>query len=81
MRTKDKLKIAALKSKLKILMDAYRQARTRVLSIQLKRLYFSAKISECEGNMKESWKTINELLNKDQNLATLIVLRILSIPL
>ena len=81
MRTKDKLKIAAFKSKLKILIDAYRQARNRVLSIQLMRLYFSAKMSECEGSMKESWKTINELLNKDQNLATLIVLRILSTPL
>ena len=47
-------------------MDAYRQARNRVnsLNIQLKRQYFSAKIFECKGNMKESWKTVNELLNK-----------------
>ena len=80
MRTRDRLKTAALKSKSEILMDADRQARNRVNSIyiQLKRRYFSLKISEYKGNMKESWKTINELLKKDQNLATLIVLRILS---
>ena len=50
----------------KVLMDAYWQARNRVnsLNIQLKRQYFSAKISNCKGNMKESWKTVNELLNK-----------------
>ena len=65
MKTRDRLKTAALKSKSKILVDAYRQARNRVnsLNIQPKRRYFS-KISECKGNMKESWKTINELLNK-----------------
>ena len=66
MRTRDKLKTAALKSKSRVLMDAYRQTRNRVnsLNIQLKRQYFSAKISEYKGNMKESWKIVNELLNK-----------------
>ena len=66
MMTRDRLKKAALKSKSLILMDSYRQARNRVnsLNVQLKKQYFSAKISECKGNMKESWKTINELLNK-----------------
>ena len=66
MSTRDRLKTAALKSKSRILMDAYRQARNRVnsLNIQLKRQYVSAKISECKGNMKKSSKNINELLNK-----------------
>ena len=66
MRTRDRIKTAALKSKSRILMDAYRQARNRIksLNIQLKRQYFSAKISECKGNMKESWKTVNWLLSK-----------------
>ena len=47
-------------------MDSHRQARNKVnsLNIQLKKQYFSTKISECKGNMKESWKTINEPLNK-----------------
>ena len=50
-RTRDRRKTAALKSKSNILMDAYRQAPNRVnsLNIQLKRRYFSAKISECKG--------------------------------
>ena len=66
MMTRDSLKKAACKSKSPILMASYRQARNKVnsLSIQLEKQYFSTKISECKGNMKESWKTINELLNK-----------------
>ena len=66
MRNRDRLKIAALKSKSTVLMDSYRQARNKVnsVNIKLKKQCFSAKISECRGNMKESWKTINEVLNK-----------------
>ena len=33
-------------------------------NIQLKKQYFTDKISTCQGNMKESWKAVNELLNK-----------------
>ena len=66
MMARDRLKRAALKSNSTILIDAYRQTRNRVnsMNVQLKRQYFSKKISECKGNMKESWKKINELLNK-----------------
>ena len=66
MQTRDRLKKAALKSKSTVLMDSYRQARNKVnsVNIKLKKQYFSTKISECRGNMKESWKTINEVLNK-----------------
>ena len=66
MMSRDRLKKAACKSKSPILMDSYRQARNKVnsLNIKLKKQYFSTKISECKENMKESWKTINELLNK-----------------
>ena len=47
-------------------MDSYRQVRNKVnvLNIQLKKQYYTNKISACQGNMKESWKAINELLNK-----------------
>ena len=47
-------------------MDSYRQVRNKVnvLNIQLKKQYYTNKISACQGNMKESWKTVNELLNK-----------------
>ena len=83
MRARDRLKTAVLKRNSKILMDAYKQARNRVnsLNIQLKRRYSSAKISECKGNMKESWKTIKELLNKRSKSSNIDHLRIQSIPL
>ena len=66
MRTRDRLKQASPKRKSHVFVDAYRQATNRVnsLIVELKKQYFFKKISECKGNMKESWKTINELLNK-----------------
>ena len=66
MQTRDKLKKVATKRKSQFLMDSYRQVRNKVnvLNIQLKKQYYTNKISACQGNMKESWKAINELLNK-----------------
>ena len=67
MQTRYKLKKAAAKRKSQFLMDPYRQIRNKVnvLNIQLKeQYYYTNKISACQGNMKESWKAINELLNK-----------------
>ncbi len=66
MRTREKLKKAASKSKSQFLMDSYRQVRNKVnsMNIQLKKKYFTDTISANQDNMKESWKAINELLNK-----------------
>ena len=66
MRTRDKLKRAAIKRKSPILMDSYRQTRNRVnlLNKQLRKQHYTNKISSNKGNLKDSWKTINELLNK-----------------
>ena len=66
MQTRDKLKKAAVKRKSQILMDSYKQVRNKVnvRNIKLKRQYYTAKIAACQGNMKESWKAINEFLNK-----------------
>ena len=66
MRTRDRLKKAAAKRKSSMLMDSYRHVRNKVnvLNIQVKKLYYTNKISACQGNMKESWKEINELLSK-----------------
>ena len=66
MINRDRLKKVALKSKSPSIVDSNRQARNEVnsLNIQLKKQQFAAKISEYKGNMKETWKTINELLNK-----------------
>ncbi len=66
MHTRDKLKKAASKRKSQCLMDSYRQVRNKVNSLnnQLKKQYFTDRISINQGNMKESWKAVNELLNK-----------------
>ena len=47
-------------------MDSYGQIRNKVkvLNVQLKKQQYANRISACKGNMKESWKTINEFLNK-----------------
>ncbi len=34
------------------------------LNIKLKKQYFTNKIYACQGNMKDSWKTINQLFQK-----------------
>ena len=47
-------------------MDAYKQLRNKanILNKNLKREYFSKKLAACKGDLKQSWKTINLLLNK-----------------
>ena len=66
MHTRDKLKKSVVKSKSPILMDSYRKIRNKVkaLNVLLKKKHYTNRISACKGNMKESWKAINELLNK-----------------
>ena len=66
LRTRDKLKKAAVKSKSTALMRSYRKARkaTNNLSTQLKKKHYSDKIIECKGDIKYSWKVINEVINK-----------------
>ena len=64
-RTRDKLKIVAIKNS-SILMASYRRVRNQVnnLNKNLKREYFSKKIALQKGNLIETWKTLNLLLNK-----------------
>ena len=59
-------KKSAVKGKSPILMDSYRVIRNKfnALNVQLKKQHYANRISACKGNMKESWKTINELLNR-----------------
>ena len=66
MRSRDKLKKSAVKHGSALLMQAYRHMRNRVnsLNTKLKKAYFSQKIADCQGNMKETWNTINKLINK-----------------
>ena len=66
MRTKVRLKRSSQKKVLIALMDSYRHVRIKVnvLNNQLKKQYYTNKIFACQGNMKESWEAINELLSK-----------------
>ncbi len=66
MHTSDRLKKAAPQRKSEILTDSYQQVRNKVnsMNIQLKKPYFTNKISACKGNIRDSQKAINELLNK-----------------
>ena len=65
-QTRDRLRKSAVKVGSEILMTAYRHVRNAVnkQNKALKRQYFSEKIRRCEGNIKETWKTINPLVNK-----------------
>ena len=65
-RTRDKLKNMAIKNESSIVMASYRHVRNRVnnLNKNLKQEYFFKKIALEKGNLKETWKTLNLLLNK-----------------
>ena len=66
MCNRDRMKKVTLQRKSSVMMETYRQLRNKVntMNIKFKKQYFSNKISACKGNVKESWKTINELLNR-----------------
>ena len=60
-KTRDKLKTRAVQSNSKLLMESYKQIRNRLnnLNTQLKCEYFSEKITQFQGDLKKTWKTIN----------------------
>ena len=68
-KTRDKLKTRAVKTNSKLLMESYKQIRNRLnnLNTQLKREYFSEKITQFQGDLKKTWKTINQVINKKSN--------------
>ena len=77
-RSRDKLKKSAVKNRSDVLMQPYRHVRNKVnsLNTKLKKAYFSQKIANCQGNMKETWSTINRLINKRSkttNISSLVV--------
>ena len=47
-------------------MQSYKHIRNKVnkLNGDLKRDYFTQKITSCEGDLKNTWKTINQVINK-----------------
>ena len=63
---RDKLKKQAVRSNSEMLMQAHRQMRNKFnkLNIESKCKYFSNKITSHKGDLKNTWKTINLVLNK-----------------
>ena len=58
-------------------MNSYSQIRNKVnaLNVQLKKQHYTNRISASKGNMKESWETINELLNKRSKSSSIVYLK------
>ena len=65
-RTSDKLKIAAVKANSELLMSAYKHMRCKANNPNksLKMQCFTNKLRSCEGNIKETWKTMNQVIYK-----------------
>ena len=64
--TRYRLKLTAVRSKFKILIDTYKQTRNKVngLSKNLKHDYITIKIALSQGDRKSTWKIINMVFNK-----------------
>ena len=62
----------------KLLMESYKQIRNRLnnLNAQLKREYFSAKITQFQGDLQKTWKTIKGVIDKKSNIAVLLNLTV-----
>ena len=76
--TRDRLKKLAVRSKSKILMEAYRQTRNKVnkLNTDLKREFFTNKIASEKGDLRNTWKTINTVLNKKSKTTQIAALQV-----
>ena len=77
-KARDRLKKQAIRSKSESLMQSYRQLRNQVnkLNGELKREYFTHKIASCEGDLKKTWQTINNVLNKKSKTTNIASLKI-----
>ena len=54
--------MAAVKPKSPALIRSYRKARNAT-NTQLKKKHYNDKITACKGDIKGSWKAINEIIN------------------
>ena len=66
-----------MKHKSQHLMNSYKQYRNRAntLNKRLQKQYFSDKINSSKGNMKDSWQTISQLLNKRSQSTKIVSLK------
>ena len=65
-KARDNFKKRAIRTKSELFIQSYKHVRNQVnkLNEQLKREYFTHEIDSCEGDLKNTWKTINNVLNK-----------------
>ena len=77
-KSRDKLKKSAIKTKSRILMESYRHVRNKVNSLNrtLKKKYYSNKIQESVGNLKQTWKIANQILNKSSKTTKIDSIRL-----
>ena len=70
---RDYLKKTTIRNRSEALMMAYRNAENQVTTLnkQLKKQYYTENFSSHEGNIKATWQTANQILNKNQNQLTL----------
>jgi len=75
-RNRERLINSAVKHKSQCLMNSHKQYwhRTNALTKALKTQYFSYQINNNTGNMKDSWQTINKLLNKRSQSTNIVSL-------
>ena len=66
-----------MKHKSQHLINSYKEYRIRVnaLNKALKKQYFSDKINNNKGNMKDSWQTINQLQKKRSQSTNIVSLK------
>ena len=64
------MKSQAVKSNSKLLMEPYKQIRNRLnnLNAQLKCECLSENFTQFQGDLKKTWKTINQVINKKSNI-------------
>ena len=76
--TRDRLQKQAVHSKSNIFMEAYRQIRNKVnmLTIELKRKFFTNKIASQNGDRKVAWKAINTDLDKKSKTTQIATLKV-----
>ena len=72
-KARDQIKHAAIKDQSEVLMSAYKQLRNKVIKLSKKgkREYFMNKIQASDGNLEETWATINKLVAKRSKTANL----------
>ena len=78
MKARDRLKKAAIKLNSTYLMESYKHLRNKVkfLNKKLKRKYFSNKLQENIGNLKETWKIVKSFLNKTSKTAKIDIIKL-----